>query len=63
MVDWQTNTVQTQKKGGLLYNADITFAQIIEFGFDYLHVIYISSSPRDLVQRKHNYSVVDEDWY
>lgn len=41
------------------YQADITFGTNNEFGFDYLRDnMAISSS--DLVQRKHNYAIVDE---
>ncbi len=41
------------------YNADITFGTNNEFGFDYLRD-NMASSPLDLVQRKHNYAIVDE---
>lgn len=41
------------------YNADITFGTNNEFGFDYLRD-NMAISPNDLVQRKHNYSIVDE---
>lgn len=41
------------------YMADITFGTNNEFGFDYLRD-NMSSSPEDLVQRKHNYAIVDE---
>ena len=41
------------------YNADITFGTNNEFGFDYLRD-NMSTSPEDLVQRKHNYAIVDE---
>ena len=41
------------------YLADITFGTNNEFGFDYLRD-NMSSSPEDLVQRKHNYAIVDE---
>ena len=41
------------------YNADITFGTNNEFGFDYLRD-NMASSPHDLVQRAHNYAVVDE---
>jgi len=43
----------------LAYNADITFGTNNEFGFDYLRD-NMSISPKDLVQRKHNYAIVDE---
>lgn len=41
------------------YNADITFGTNNEFGFDYLRD-NMASSPEDLVQRKHNFAIVDE---
>ncbi len=41
------------------YNADITFGTNNEFGFDYLRD-NMASSPQDLVQRRHNYAIVDE---
>lgn len=41
------------------YNADITFGTNNEFGFDYLRD-NMATSPSDLVQRKHNYAIVDE---
>jgi preprotein translocase subunit SecA len=41
------------------YNADITYGTNNEFGFDYLRD-NMSHSPKDLVQRKHNYAIVDE---
>ena len=41
------------------YNADITFGTNNEFGFDYLRD-NMAVSPTDLVQRKHNYAIVDE---
>ena len=41
------------------YESDITFGTNNEFGFDYLRD-NMAVSPRDLVQRKHNYSIVDE---
>ncbi|MDR2498603.1 MAG: preprotein translocase subunit SecA [Tannerellaceae bacterium] len=41
------------------YLADITFGTNNEFGFDYLRD-NMSISPNDLVQRKHNYAIVDE---
>ncbi|MDL2213786.1 preprotein translocase subunit SecA, partial [Bacteroides sp. OttesenSCG-928-N06] len=41
------------------YMADITFGTNNEFGFDYLRD-NMAISPQDLVQRKHNYSIVDE---
>jgi preprotein translocase subunit SecA len=41
------------------YNADITYGTNNEFGFDYLRD-NMSHSPNDLVQRKHNYAIIDE---
>lgn len=41
------------------YQADITFGTNNEFGFDYLRD-NMATSPEDLVQRKHNYAIVDE---
>ena len=44
------------------YLADITFGTNNEFGFDYLRD-NMAISPKDLVQRQHNYAIVDEDVY
>ncbi|MEA3446783.1 MAG: DEAD/DEAH box helicase, partial [Bacteroidota bacterium] len=41
------------------YNADITFGTNNEFGFDYLRD-NMTANPSELVQRKHNYTIVDE---
>lgn len=41
------------------YNSDITFGTNNEFGFDYLRD-NMSITPQDLVQRGHNYAIVDE---
>ena len=41
------------------YQADITFGTNNEFGFDYLRD-NMALHPEDLVQRKHNYAIVDE---
>ena len=41
------------------YQADITFGTNNEFGFDYLRD-NMAMSPADLVQRRHNYAIVDE---
>ena len=41
------------------YNCDITYGTNNEFGFDYLRD-NMANSPDDLVQRKHNYAIVDE---
>ena len=47
----------TERKNA--YNADITYGTNNEFGFDYLRD-NMANSPDDLVQRKHNYTIVDE---
>ncbi|TDD77536.1 preprotein translocase subunit SecA [Flavobacterium caseinilyticum] len=41
------------------YDADITYGTNNEFGFDYLRD-NMAHSPEDLVQRKHNFAIVDE---
>ncbi len=41
------------------YLADITFGTNNEYGFDYLRD-NMASSPKDLVQRKHHFAIVDE---
>lgn len=41
------------------YLSDITFGTNNEFGFDYLRD-NMAISPKDLVQRRHNYAIVDE---
>ena len=41
------------------YQADITFGTNNEFGFDYLRD-NMAMNPKDLVQRRHNYAIVDE---
>jgi preprotein translocase subunit SecA len=41
------------------YKADITYGTNNEFGFDYLRD-NMASTPRELVQPPHNYSIVDE---
>jgi preprotein translocase subunit SecA len=51
----QPNTEARRKA----YEADITYGTNNEFGFDYLRD-NMSHSPSDLVQRKHNYAIVDE---
>ena len=51
----QPNSAERRKA----YAADITFGTNNEFGFDYLRD-NMSVSPNDLVQRKHNYAIVDE---
>ena len=49
------NSIERRKA----YQADITFGTNNEFGFDYLRD-NMAISPEDLVQRKHNYAIVDE---
>ena len=51
----QPNTEERRRA----YEADITYGTNNEFGFDYLRD-NMSHSPSDLVQRKHNYAIVDE---
>jgi len=51
----QPNSEQRRKA----YASDITFGTNNEFGFDYLRD-NMAISPSDLVQRKHNYAIVDE---
>ncbi|MDR0971922.1 MAG: preprotein translocase subunit SecA [Bacteroidales bacterium] len=41
------------------YEADITYGTNNEFGFDYLRD-NMCSNPNEIVQRKHNYAIVDE---
>lgn len=41
------------------YMSDVTYGTNNEFGFDYLRD-NMAINPRDLVQRKHHYSIVDE---
>ncbi len=41
------------------YNADITYGTNNEFGFDYLRD-NMAHTPKDLVQKPHNYAIVDE---
>ncbi len=41
------------------YNCDITYGTNNEFGFDYLRD-NMAINPEDLVQRRHNYTIVDE---
>ena len=51
----QPNSLERRKA----YQADITFGTNNEFGFDYLRD-NMAINPEDLVQRKHNYAIVDE---
>ena len=41
------------------YNSDVTYGTNNEFGFDYLRD-NMAINPDDLVQRRHNYTIVDE---
>jgi preprotein translocase subunit SecA len=41
------------------YNADVTYGTNNEFGFDYLRD-NMTSNPEEMVQRMHNYAIVDE---
>lgn len=43
----------------LAYNSDITFGTNSEFTFDYLYD-HMSMSPDDIVQKGHNFAIVDE---
>lgn len=51
----QPNSVQRRAA----YQADITYGTNNEFGFDYLRDNMVHS-PEELVQRKHNFAIVDE---
>jgi preprotein translocase subunit SecA len=50
---------QPSSKAEKAYDADITYGTNNEFGFDYLRD-NMAHLPEDLVQRKHNYAIVDE---
>ena len=50
---------QTKAEKQEAYAADITYGTNNEFGFDYLRD-NMAMSPDDLVQRMHNYAIVDE---
>ena len=52
---YQPNTEQRRQA----YNCDITFGTNNEFGFDYLRD-NMATHPEDLVQREHNFAIVDE---
>ncbi|PVX52141.1 preprotein translocase subunit SecA [Balneicella halophila] len=41
------------------YNSDVTYGTNNEFGFDYLRD-NMAINPEDMVQRKHNYAIIDE---
>lgn len=51
----QPNSPQRRKA----YEADITYGTNNEFGFDYLRD-NMAHTPEDLVQRRHNFAIVDE---
>ncbi|WP_298224706.1 preprotein translocase subunit SecA [Flavobacterium sp.] len=53
--NYQPNTAERKRA----YDADITYGTNNEFGFDYLRD-NMAHSPEDLVQRKHNFAIVDE---
>src|SRR5690554_3254742 len=53
--NYQPNSEERKKA----YRADITYGTNNEFGFDYLRD-NMAHTPEELVQRKHNYAIVDE---
>ena len=55
-IDYHRPNSAERKKA---YNSDITYGTNNEFGFDYLRD-NMANSPEDLVQRKHNFAIVDE---
>ena len=55
-IDKHQPNSQSRRKA---YQADITFGTNNEFGFDYLRD-NMALSPDDLVQRRHNFAIVDE---
>ncbi|KVV14211.1 preprotein translocase subunit SecA [Flavobacterium sp. TAB 87] len=55
-IDNHQPSTEARKKA---YDSDITYGTNNEFGFDYLRD-NMAHSPSDLVQRKHNYAIVDE---
>ncbi|WP_242202482.1 preprotein translocase subunit SecA [Aestuariivivens insulae] len=55
-IDYHQPNSAARKKA---YNADITYGTNNEFGFDYLRD-NMAHVPDDLVQRPHNYAIVDE---
>ncbi|MEI6487547.1 MAG: preprotein translocase subunit SecA [Bacteroidota bacterium] len=58
-VDCIDNTEPNSEERRRAYLSDITFGTNNEFGFDYLRD-NMARTPEDLVQRKHNYAIVDE---
>ena len=55
-IDYHKPNSAERKKA---YNADVTYGTNNEFGFDYLRD-NMANSTDDLVQRKHNFAIVDE---
>ena len=55
-IDYYKPNSEERKKA---YQADITFGTNNEFGFDYLRD-NMANTPEDLVQRPHNFAIVDE---
>ncbi len=55
-IDWHEANSEGRRKA---YLADITYGTNNEFGFDYLRD-NMAHAPADLVQREHNYAIVDE---
>ena len=53
------NTGQSDEERKEIYSKDITYATNSELGFDYLRD-NMKFSEEDMVQRKHNYAIVDE---
>ncbi|MDP2059831.1 MAG: preprotein translocase subunit SecA, partial [Flavobacteriaceae bacterium] len=58
-VDCIDNYQPNSKERRSAYEADITYGTNNEFGFDYLRD-NMAHTPEDLVQREHNYAIVDE---
>ena len=58
-IDCIDNTKPNSEERRKAYLADITYGTNNEFGFDYLRD-NMAHSPNDLVQRPHNYAIVDE---
>lgn len=58
-VDCIDNYQPNSKERRKAYEADITYGTNNEFGFDYLRD-NMAHTPEDLVQREHNYAIVDE---
>ncbi|PJB11526.1 MAG: preprotein translocase subunit SecA [Flavobacteriales bacterium CG_4_9_14_3_um_filter_40_17] len=58
-VDCIDNYQPNSKERRRAYEADITYGTNNEFGFDYLRD-NMAHTPEDLVQREHNFAIVDE---